>query len=323
MQISKKISAIIKLLIVGFTFWFLYQKVFADESINETKRQFINLLERQNYFDLLFVFVLMFVNWSIDAIKWKFLISKIEKVSFWVSLKAVFLGITVSMFTPNRVGEFGGRVFCLKKADRIKAVLITIFGNVNQLVTTLIFGLLAIVFFSTQYTMPLFKEFFSNTMLLLFLTIFIIILLITFLLNSSRFLKLVSKLKPLRKYTEYTHVLNYFSRQEIFYVLFLSISRYFVYSFQFFILLKFVGIELALIDSLIMISLTFFSMSVIPSIALTEIGVRGSVSVFFFSFISGNTIGILTAAFSLWFINLVIPAIIGTLFVYQLKFFRS
>jgi hypothetical protein len=34
-------------------------------------------------------------------------------------------------------------------------------------------------------------------------------------------------------------------------------------------------------------------------------------------------IGIMTAAFTLWIINLVIPALIGTLFVYQLKFFRK
>jgi hypothetical protein len=72
-----------------------------------------------------------------------------------------------------------------------------------------------------------------------------------------------------------------------------------------------------------MSALTFLSMSVIPTIALTEIGVRGSVAIYFFGFLSENVIGIMTAAFTLWIINLVIPALIGTLFVYQLKFFRK
>ena len=86
----------------------------------------------------------MFLNWLLDAVKWKFLIKKEEEVSLWLSIKAVFLGITVSIFTPNRVGEFGGRVFCLEKANRIKAVLITILGNMGQLLATTIFGTLAL-----------------------------------------------------------------------------------------------------------------------------------------------------------------------------------
>ena len=94
----------------------------------------------------------MFVNWSIDAIKWQFLVSKLEKVTFWLALKAVFLGITVSIFTPNRVGEFGGRVFCLQHADRIKAVLVTIFGNITQLVSTSQFSVLYHFFISVPNT---------------------------------------------------------------------------------------------------------------------------------------------------------------------------
>ena len=72
-----------------------------------------------------------------------------------------------------------------------------------------------------------------------------------------------------------------------------------------------------------MSSLTFLAMSIIPTIALTELGVRGSVAVYFFGFITSMHLAVVLASFSLWAINLVIPALIGLLFVYQLKFFRS
>ena len=65
--------------------------------------------------------------------------------------KAVFLGITVSIFTPNRIGEFGGRIFCLKSADRIKGVIITILGNVAQLLVTIIFGSIAFLFYIKRF----------------------------------------------------------------------------------------------------------------------------------------------------------------------------
>ena len=111
MQSSKKISAFIKLSIVCLALWFLYQKVFSNESYSEVKTQFLSILSEGCYIELVLVFFLMFVNWSIDAIKWQFLVSKLKSF-FLVGFKAVFLGITVSIFTPNRVGEFGGFFVC-------------------------------------------------------------------------------------------------------------------------------------------------------------------------------------------------------------------
>ena len=83
-----------------------------------------------------------------EALKWQFLISKIEKISIKRSIRAIFSGITVSAFTPNRVGEYGGRVFCLEKADRIQAVLITVIGSMAQLVTTIVLWLYWLIIFA-------------------------------------------------------------------------------------------------------------------------------------------------------------------------------
>ena len=264
----------------------------------------------------------MFVNWSIDAIKWQFLVSKLEKVSFWLALKAVFLGITVSIFTPNRIGEFGGRVFCLQQADRLKAVLVTIFGNITQLVITIIFGVLAFLFFSSQYNYLLFTKSDYGIYILLVLSLVVLLFLMYLLYNVSQLSSLFSRWKFLEKYKSYAPVFSLFSAKDISKVLFLSILRYAVYSFQFYLLIKFVNIEIYFLQSMTMSALTFLSMSLIPTIALTELGVRGSVAIYFFGFISSNALAIMTASFALWVINLVLPAIIGVFFVYQLKFFR-
>ncbi|MFL2569518.1 MAG: lysylphosphatidylglycerol synthase domain-containing protein [Flavobacteriales bacterium] len=323
MQSSKKISAFIKLSIVCLALWFLYQKVFSNESYSEVKIQLLSILSEGSYIELVLVVFLMFVNWSIDAIKWQFLVSKLEKVSFWLALKAVFLGITVSIFTPNRVGEFGGRVFCLQQADRLKAVLVTIFGNITQLVTTIIFGVLAFLFFSSQYTYLFFTKSDYGIYILIVLSIVVLMVLMYLLYNVSQLSSLFSRLKFLEKYKSYAPVFSLFSAKDISKVLFLSMLRYSVYSFQFYLLIKFANIEINLLQSLTMSALTFLSMSIIPTIALTELGVRGSVAIYFFGLLSSNAIGIITASFALWIINLVFPAIIGVFFVYQLKFFRK
>ena len=65
-----------------------------------------------------------------------------------------------------------------------------------------------------------------------------------------------------------------------------------------------------------------FIISVIPTIAITEIGIRGSVAILLFGLVSENTVGILSATFVMWVVNLLLPALIGTIFIFTLKFFR-
>jgi uncharacterized membrane protein YbhN (UPF0104 family) len=323
MQSSKNISFILKVVIVILALWFLYQKVFANEDLNEMYQWFLSTLSKQHSWPLLLVLVLMFVNWLLDAVKWKYLIKKEEPVSLWLSIKAVFLGITVSIFTPNRVGEFGGRVFCLEKANRIKAILITILGNMGQLLATIIFGTLALVYYLYTYSGFLEGEANYWFIILLFLAATMLFMLIALYLNASWFTSFFNKFKFLRKYQEYSNVFAQYSMTDLAYVLLLSCTRYAVFSSQFYILLIFFQIEISLFESLVMSSLVFLSISIVPTIALTEIGVRGSMAIYFFGLLSTNHIGILTATFALWFTNLVLPAILGTILVYNLKFFRK
>ena len=132
-MISKKtISFLLKIGIVAFAFIFLYKQLSDRATINQFNSLIlINQINEHRFF-MTIVFLMMFLNWFLESLKWRFLISKIEKISIKQSLRAVFAGITISAFTPNRVGEYGGRVFCLEKADRVQAVLITVIGSMAQ-----------------------------------------------------------------------------------------------------------------------------------------------------------------------------------------------
>ena len=72
-------------------------------------------------------------------------------------------------------------------------------------------------------------------------------------------------------------------------------------------------------------------MTMIPTIAITELGIRGSVALFLIGIYFGNpldmpdhiNLGIVAASTALWIINLALPALTGTIFVFNLKFFRK
>jgi hypothetical protein len=79
------------------------------------------------------------------------------------------------------------------------------------------------------------------------------------------------------------------------------------------------------------IPVIFFLISMVPTVTLAELGIRGAVSVFVISHYFERTgvltdetaAGIFVASTFIWLINLVIPALLGTFFMFRLKFFRN
>ncbi len=325
MKTKKTLSFLLKIGIVFFALYFLWQKFTLKGNFQEFDIDVILTHIRNNIVIIFFVVLMMFLNWFLEALKWRFLISKIEKVSIKRSVRAIFSGITVSAFTPNRVGEYGGRVFCLEKADRIQAVLITVIGSMSQIVTTILFGSVGILLLPNL--MPefdaLFSEFPFAYLIMLFIVILLNVLLVSFFLNAHIFSTVLENFKFLRRFTKYNEVFSFYNSSELLEVLLYSIARYIVFTTQFFILLILFNVNISYLDAIVLIVTMLFIISVIPTISITEIGVRGSVSVFLFSLVSSNTVGILSATFVMWIINLLLPALIGMLFIFTLKFFRN
>ena len=276
-----------------------------------------------NNYSLIFIVVLMmFINWMLESLKWKFMIRKIEAISFFTSLRAIFSGITVSSFTPNRIGEYGGRVFCLEKSDRIQAIFITILCSMAQLLTTIIFGSFAFFilheqFLDDQYFMI---EISSFSLLVLF-TFNILFVLAYF--NVASLIKFLLKFSFFNFLRKYINIISLFNIRDLLVTFLFSVLRYLVFSIQFLILLYVFNVDISLFDAILSIMLIFFFITLTPTITIAEIGVRGSMALLVLLKFSTNIIGILSSTFLLWIINLIIPAIIGSFFIFSLNFFRK
>ena len=70
------------------------------------------------------------------------------------------------------------------------------------------------------------------------------------------------------------------SSKELLGVLLLSLFRYLIFSTQFFLLLRIFGADLPIVQGIILIPVIYLMMAMVPTIALTELGIRGSVSIF-------------------------------------------
>lgn len=315
----KYISFIFKVIIVATAGWYLYKQLFVKNDI----REMYFVIEKAwttTSFGLFSIIVcsLMLVNWSIEAIKWKMMIAKYESITFFQSLEAVFSGVTLSFFTPNRVGEFAGRIFFLEKADRINASLISILGSMSQLLITLVAGGISLIFFLKLFENIEPVIYYSIVFLLL-----VFIIGITFIyFNINVFHSMLVRLNVPVKFAKIAEVLELFSPLELAKVLSLSAFRYIIFTSQFLLLLKMMDVQTSLPETVIMISMTYLVMA-IPTFALAEFGIRSVVALQFIGMLSTNGFGIVTSSFLLYIINVAIPAILGAVFVFNFKFFRN
>lgn len=312
----------VKIVIVLLGVWILYKKLFHNQNITQLWTDIkTSVIKTNNIILTLLALLLVPVNIYLEGIKWKFQLKPIENISNWKSFLSIFTGITAGMFFPNRMGNFLGRIFMLEKGDRIKAAMVTIVGGMGQMIATVSIGLIASIFFVKKH--------------LVLLTIAVILIIVTLLIMyfNIQFLKYFQFLIPKKykeKTKEYFEIFSLYNKDELFKILAISFLRYFLYTFQFVLLIWAFNVPLTYFKAMIPISLTYILMMVIPFITITEIAVRGSVSIFVFEkwFIINNIsdsylIMVFSASSLLWIFNIAIPSIIGLFLTYRLNFFRK
>lgn len=327
MQATKKnnlyryLGISLKAIVLALTFWFVYDRIFSTENLSGIIAYFQTQIFEGNQWSLFALAMILIVfNWGMEAIKWRFLILKIEKLSLLRAFKAILSGVTVSVFTPNRIGEYAGRVVYINKADRIKAALITVISSISQLIVTIVIGGAGVIFFwkwtTTLSDMNLY-------LLIQFYVVFVVLLVFVFV--HTPFLSIIlSRIKFLReRYKKYIEVFSYYTQRELSYVLFLSLIRYVVFTLQYFLLFRFFQVEISFLEALVFIPVYLITLTAIPTISLAELGVREVVVITVFSSITANELGLVSTTFTIWLLNLAIPAIIGVIFVLRARLFKG
>ncbi|PKP09141.1 MAG: hypothetical protein CVU09_12455 [Bacteroidetes bacterium HGW-Bacteroidetes-4] len=253
------------------------------------------------------------VNWGLESVKWKLLMAPIAPISWKNAIGSVLAGVSVSIFTPNRVGEFGGRIFFLEKETRVQGVGATLVGNLAQMLITLIVGLIGLIpfwnFMDTTTSFPL-----SGTTLF-FISIVVIALGLTVYFGVHRLVPLFMKIKWAQQKMHYIKFLAAYKKHLMFTVFGLSGLRYLVFSIQFFLLLKLNGINLTPTVAALAISQIYLILTLVPTFALSEVGVRSSVAVWVLGVFTPLTGAVIVASVSLWIINLAFPAFMGSIFL--------
>jgi uncharacterized membrane protein YbhN (UPF0104 family) len=254
------------------------------------------------------VLLLLPLNWSLEALKWKLLTAPLQRLRFLQALGAVLAGVTAGTATPNRIGESAGRIFLLPRNMRVQALGLAAAGSAAQLAVTSLAAAAGLLVAHDALQLPQ-----INLLRVVMLAAAVLAFcFITFLVvrRTELFKKLMQALRSI-------------TTQTMAAVLALSAFRYAVYVFQFAVLLRAAGIDLAPPLLAAAVAVTYGLITLIPTFAFTEIVVRGSAAAAVIGGMSGNEPAALSAALVLWAVNVGIPAIIGIWPVLHFRFFKA
>ena len=327
---NKNIKIIFKYIIAPllavWLFYSLYQQIKAQPDLQQS----IDLIKEAPFgpqaWKFWIVFLLVFVNWGMEAKKWKLLIMPVQKISFFTAYKSVLSGVTLSLNTPNRIGEYGGRILYIKEGSRIKAISLSIAGSISQLIITLFMGcggLVYLLFFQHKHEGPVMGLSVFWIEILLFISTVVTAILILFFFRLSWLTRLVEKIPSAQKFVKYINVLEEFTPKLLLRLLSLSFFRYIVFVIQYILLLQVLHVDIFWTDGFWIISILFLVLAIVPSFAIADLGIRGKFSTELLGVYSANAIGIIGTTFGIWFINLFIPAILGSIFILGIKFFKD
>lgn len=256
-------------------------------------------------------FIMVVLNWGVELIKWRTTARVVQIDSRRiVIIESLLAGISTGIITPNRIGNFIGRMMFYSSSSRAMVILGSLYGNLAQFLASILIGLPGLFFLGLHY-------FSQDIQPILFwgLTAFSVACALCYLLFPWL---------PVASYFAFTNKTNLLEKFRVFAqklvvrLFLLSVFRYLVFATQYLLLLVAFGAEFSY-HLLLGISLTYLITTLIPGFVLGKLLVRETVALSVLSHFIPNPAIILIASFALWLINLGLPALVGLFYVIKAK----
>ena len=270
------------------------------------------------------VLLLMGVNWGIEARKWQVLLRQLEPLPFRRAFQAILSGLAFAMNTPNRIGEYGGRILYIPDGKRWKAVSLTVAGSMSQLLVTLVMGSIGLTLLrgtivsgvgarSAGIWVDVFR----------FITAVCSVAGLLVYFRLGWLIRGIDRIPGMMRFSRHLSVMEELTVSVLLRVLLLSLLRFLVFGIQYILMLRFLQVGVGWWPGFWSVSVLFLLLAMVPTVALLELGMRWEYSLVLFGMYSSNTVGIYAAATGIWLINLVLPALVGSLFILGVRIFKE
>jgi hypothetical protein len=308
-------NALIRVILTLLLIWLIYTQIKNKSGLFIDWQSHLFNLEIEHWLSISGVMILLPLNYLLESFKWYKLVNNFEKHDFSSAIKGILTGSTAGIITPGRVGDYIGKMMFIDPQNNFRAIWANFVCGISQNIVVISIGLIGFMVVSGYHndlSPPM------NYLMLASAIVFSIGLLILYYnLSWLTKLKRIIPEKPLFSQVKQSlNVVYNFSRKSLNEVLLLSLLRYFVFMIQYILMLYFWGLE-PLWAFPFAISVIYLVQTLIPVPPLMGLLIRGEAALIFLGMFTDNYIIILSATFSLWVINLLIPALVGLVYYYR------
>jgi hypothetical protein len=293
---------LIKIVIVVGAFYFIYNQLANNDKL-DWEKFVVQFKKNASISGILFLLLLSFLNRYFEILKWQNLVLVIKSISISEATKQVLGALTAGIFTPNGVGEYAGKALFYEKSKAKKIVFLNLICNGIQLILSVFFGVLGLLYLGFKIWV------------LAILGVCIGLFMIYF----------FSKKIKIKGYSTETlfHKMNEIPKRIHQKNILLAVSRYLVFSHQYYFLFLAFDVQLPYLTLMATIAAVYFLASSLPSFQFLDFAVKGSVAVYFFGLLNINEWIVIFISTLMWFLNIVLPVIIGSYFVLNFKMKRT
>jgi hypothetical protein len=288
----------IKMLIVGGAFYFIYHQLAQNEQLDW--ENFITLFHKKwSVLGISFILLLSVLNRFFEILKWQKLVSFLHHINLAEATKQVLGALTVGLFTPNGIGEYAGKALFYNIKSTKKIIFLNLICNGIQMILSVGFGLIGLwilgYWFWVIAILGLGFAFWILGFGLKRVTI-----------KGYSIDKLIRKINEIPKSIHKRNI-------------FLAVCRYLVFSHQYYFLFLAFDVDLPYFTMMATIASVYFLASSLPTFQFLDFAVKGSVAVYFFGKLGVNEWIVVFISTLMWFLNVVLPVIIGSYYVMNFK----
>ena len=263
--------------------------------------------------------LLMPLNVFLEGSTWHVLVRRVDPATtIGESIGALLAGFALGFFTPGRVGDFAGRAYYVRHADKWEVAAVVAVHRVLDMAAAVSAGTVALVAFRLEGPLP-------GEVLWSVVAIVGALIgagLIAAALAPKAAHRALRRVLPFESWRQRIGFLNRLSSVDGVRVLGLVFARYAVYTTQFYLLLGALVPSASILAAYTGIALVFLAKFLIPSITFMDLGIREGAAVLFLGRMGFPEAAALNASLLLFTINLLLPAAIGIRFVMKMRLER-
>jgi hypothetical protein len=291
------IVIILKIILLGIAGFYLLEKT-SSKDFTEAFNLLATFSNKQSFWLFIGVQILaMIAQWFIEAKRWQLLLANVQELSYFKCFKVVLMSSTLGNLTPYKLGDYAGKMIGVEPEKRKKALLRAVIASFCNTEVILFFGLIGLIAVDFKTDLDF------NIKLFSFLAVIVLILFNVIITTLQRFI-----------YFKYYIKTSVYTK-----ALLLTIVKYLIYSSQLAAWVLFISDSSFTNEYLFYAWITFGIQSFLPSIFLVDLGIRGAVSLFVWSKMGIATSIILSSVSLLWAFNIVIPMLVGLVWLLKLK----